>query len=322
MLQFGSRVVLRVLTSKKESPASARCNFNACVCAVQFCNFSFWKHLCLHSDLPMEIAFLASGDSLIVLEEKDFVGKSAKSLKHALAPHVGVPRFRLRLVAENCSLEFKDDEVFTTSMKTFVVVLDFETLHVKGVTALMRAAKANDLISLENLLSRPSDPDILDVDAEVTALYYAVQNGHVPAAHMLLEARAFVNIGDTACSALSMAASENRCDLLKMLLQARARTHDDFALSFAVDNGNHAATELLLASGFNVNEVDRTGETALTIATAKGDLRMVQFLLESGARCDILTGNGYSVLDIATMKRDLQMMRFLLWHYVRHVRGE
>ena len=61
----------------------------------------------------MEVAFLASGEQLTVLDADEVQGQSAKTVKRSLAAQVGVTRFRQKLFWED-GCEIEDDEVFTS----------------------------------------------------------------------------------------------------------------------------------------------------------------------------------------------------------------
>ena len=50
----------------------------------------------------MEVCFL-SGATVAALARHEFEGKTAKAVKQALAPQIGVTRFKLRLFSEDGS---------------------------------------------------------------------------------------------------------------------------------------------------------------------------------------------------------------------------
>ena len=60
----------------------------------------------------MEVCFL-SGQKVAVLEAAEFEGKTTKAVKQALAPKIGVTRFRQRLFLEGDAVEIPDDDVIT-----------------------------------------------------------------------------------------------------------------------------------------------------------------------------------------------------------------
>ena len=71
----------------------------------------------------MEVSFLASGEILTVLDE--FEGKTAKELKLALVPKVGISIFRQKILRED-SCEIPNDEVLAPAqLRVQLVVLEF-----------------------------------------------------------------------------------------------------------------------------------------------------------------------------------------------------
>ena len=56
----------------------------------------------------LEVLSAVTGDSIAVFGKTDFADASVKVLKRRLAPKIGVPRFRLRLLQDNCPLD--DDQ--------------------------------------------------------------------------------------------------------------------------------------------------------------------------------------------------------------------
>ena len=74
----------------------------------------------------MEVCFLASGEKVAVLQAAEFEGKTAEAVKQALAPKIGVTRFRQRLFVEGDAVEIHDDDVITSvPPKVQLVVLIF-----------------------------------------------------------------------------------------------------------------------------------------------------------------------------------------------------
>ena len=65
----------------------------------------------------LEVLSAVTGESIAVFEEVDFEEGSVKALKQLLATKIGIPRFRLRLLQDNCALDDNktliDDQKFT-----------------------------------------------------------------------------------------------------------------------------------------------------------------------------------------------------------------
>ena len=73
----------------------------------------------------MDVCFIASGETLAVLDPNEFTGKSGIALKQSLTTETGVSRFRQRLFLEHGS-QIEDDEILETApAKVQLVVLEF-----------------------------------------------------------------------------------------------------------------------------------------------------------------------------------------------------
>ena len=76
----------------------------------------------------LEVLSAVTGESIVVFEEVDFAeGEgSVKALKQRLAQKIGIPRFRLRLLQDNCALDddqtLIDDQKFTLQVVQLVIL--------------------------------------------------------------------------------------------------------------------------------------------------------------------------------------------------------
>ena len=82
--------------------------------------------------LPMlEVLSAVTGESFGVFEEVDFAEGSVKAIKQRLAQMIGIPRFRLWLLQDNCPLDddqtLIDDQRFTLQVVQ-LVILDFQPM--------------------------------------------------------------------------------------------------------------------------------------------------------------------------------------------------
>ena len=64
-----------------------------------------------------------TGESIVDFEEVDFGDASVKALKQRLAQKLGFPRFRLRLLQDNCPLD--DDQTLIEDQTLSLVILEF-----------------------------------------------------------------------------------------------------------------------------------------------------------------------------------------------------
>ena len=67
----------------------------------------------------LEVLSAVTGESIAIFEEVDFAEGSVKALKQRLAHKIGIPRFRLRLLHDNCALDddqtLSDDQILDPS---------------------------------------------------------------------------------------------------------------------------------------------------------------------------------------------------------------
>ena len=99
---------------------------------------------------------MASGEKVALLQAAEFEGKTAEAVKQALAPKIGVTRFRQRLFLEGDAVEIPDDEVLPQCLQRFSWwSWNFCPPDVAEDEKIMVAARGNDTVSLEKLLKCP-----------------------------------------------------------------------------------------------------------------------------------------------------------------------
>ena len=68
----------------------------------------------------LEVLFAVTGESIAVFEDDELADASVKGLKQRLAQKLGLPRFRLRLLQDNCPLDenqtLTDDQTLTPQL--------------------------------------------------------------------------------------------------------------------------------------------------------------------------------------------------------------
>ena len=204
----------------------------------------------------MEVRFL-SGASL-ALAQDEFEGKTAKTVKQALAVQIGVTRFRQRLFSEHGS-EIPDDEVFASApVKLQMVVLDFYPADAQRNQQVISASMDNDLIALEKFLNSPSNPNVADENGNAPLLY-AAGNGHVESMLLLLEAGADKD---------------------------QANNQGATPLFIAARNGHLDVVRYLVEVGADKDQANNQGATPSHIAARNGHLDVVRHLGEAGADKD------------------------------------
>ncbi|MFO7723825.1 MAG: ankyrin repeat domain-containing protein [Bacteroidales bacterium] len=156
------------------------------------------------------------------------------------------------------------------------------------------------------------------VDDEVTALSYAVQQGHYRIAEILLSYGANPNGVDyRAHSPLILAIIQNQPEIAELLILYGAKTDwYDFGkiapLIKSIQLDNPLMTDMLLHYGANPDITIERNTTALQVALLYGDHTSATLLLEAGANPDLTDRNGHTPLMTAAWQNDTFMANTLL----------
>jgi ankyrin repeat protein len=166
----------------------------------------------------------------------------------------------------------------------------------QGTTALVGAARANDLDTMRLLLTYPVDINAGDFGG-LTALIHAAGLRNLTAVKLLLEKGADVN------------ASHKRDIPVKNGLIALSY----FTALMTAPETSPEILEVLLNAGANVNAKDIRGMTPLMLAVAcdAPDPRIVKMLLDRGADQSVKSGNGELALDWARKFNHAEIVRLL-----------
>eukprot|EP00434_Breviolum_minutum_P023870 symbB.v1.2.021061.t1/scaffold1799.1/size100815/6 len=199
----------------------------------------------------MILVSAVNGELIAVFEKEEFADSSVKALKQRLAQQIGVSRFRLRLLQDNCLLN--DDQTLTLGVVQLVKV-EFLPPDMEQDRDIMVACRSGDDKLLQQHLNQPRSPNFEDANAK-TPLFEAASNGSLQCVLLLLEAGAEKDKGRTDIGATP--------------------------LSIAAQNGHLEVVRFLVESGANKDQ-GRTdiGAMPLFIASAKGHLEVVRFLVE------------------------------------------
>ena len=85
------------------------------------------------------------------------------------------------------------------------------------------------------------------------------------------------------------------------------------AVILAAEEGRLEVVEFLLDNGFDTDEVDAYGYTALHKAILNGNILMAKLLIEEGNDIGTTsTREGYFPLHLAVLQNDIEMVRFIL----------
>ncbi len=132
----------------------------------------------------------------------------------------------------------------------------------------------------------PSQPDLALLPTSGTPLFVAVAAGHLRMVECLVSNRANVNLvdKDRGETPLTLALRRNRNNIARYLLEVGADIRLGSPLHAAIEDGNDAGLDQLLARQPNLEGRDRNQLTALQYAVvAKTDVDRVKRLLQAGA---------------------------------------
>ena len=274
----------------------------------------------------LEVLSAVTGESIASFE---FAEAKVMAVKRRLARKIGIQRFRLRLLQDNCPLDDSqaliDDKTFTHQVVQ-LVIQGFQQPDTEQDKSLMRACEENDDKLLEQHLNRPQNPNFLFplLHGNVVtsaALPAAAYNGSLQCTTLLIEAGANKDQGtDTGATPLFIAAARGHLDVVQFLVESgankdKARTHDGATpLFMAALIGHLEVVRLLVESGANKDQGKTDdGATPLFIAAENGHLEVVRLLVESGANKDQgRTDNGATPLFIAAARGHLEVVRLLV----------
>ena len=105
----------------------------------------------------LEVLSAVTGESIAVFQDEEIAGASVKALKQRLAQKIGVPRFQLRLLQDNCPLD--DDQTLAIQVVQ-LVILDFLPPDVEQDREIMVACRQNNDSLLEKHLNQPRSPNV------------------------------------------------------------------------------------------------------------------------------------------------------------------
>lgn len=231
---------------------------------------------------------------------------------------------------------------------------DPHSTDLKGMTPLMRAARAGRADVVQRLLKAGADPstmrpvftataltEAIDSDQpdvvqallaggapvdqainshHVTPLHYAANRGNVRIAELLLKAGASVSAtDDEGRTPLHLSVWTNHLEVAKALIASHApvEAKDNRGytpLIYASASGDPRIVAAVIAGGADINESDSTGATALHTAANASLFEVTKWLLDHGASVNALTHGGVTPLIYAATHDDSDVVRVLLEH--------
>ena len=186
--------------------------------------------------------------------------------------------------------------------------------------AFLRAARAGDLTTLEQLFDRIAYIDVIDPQSH-TALHIAARHGQRNTVLRLLRAGAGLHKagGGQYQLPLYYAIENDLTEIATLLIIAGTPLHyddqsDRTALHMAAVRGNADIVGLLLTDSeeARINAGNASGITALFSASIRGHLEIVNMLLDAGADPDILSEQSYHALYYSIYEGHFEIMKRLV----------
>jgi ankyrin repeat protein len=139
-----------------------------------------------------------------------------------------------------------------------------------------RAARANDVGKVRQLLSDGASPNQTDEDNATTGMHVAAASGNLQIMAILYKAGADINIrNNVGDSPLDLAAQHDQLEAVKLLLEIKAR----------------------------INDQDKNGMTPLMFAAKTGDVEMIRAMLDAGASANLTDFTGRDAMGWAQDSR-------------------
>jgi ankyrin repeat protein len=203
----------------------------------------------------------------------------------------------------------------TLAMLKARAIKDINLKDTNSNTALIAAARSNNLTLMRELIARKADVNAQNSRSE-RALTFVAANGDIDAARLLIGKGAAVNFVDgDGSSPITIAIQKGHAKFADLLFAHHATlesstTKAGVLIVAAAANGNRVIVELLIKRGVNVNAKDDYGQTALISATIYGQRDIVRLLLDKKANAETRF-LGSTALDYAKERGDADLIELL-----------
>jgi len=182
---------------------------------------------------------------------------------------------------------------------------------------LVKAALANDLNKVRELVLSGVSVNIRDKATDLTALDYAAQNGNRELLKFLIGEGADVNGGgEKHRTPLMELGTQALSDMVGDLVTAGAKvnlkdTEGDTALGEAAAYNDSGLLRALLDAGAKLNEQNQNGQTALMRAAENNMVGNVRLLLNAGADFNIRDKEGKTIVNYARAANNDAILRLM-----------
>lgn len=192
----------------------------------------------------------------------------------------------------------------------------------KGITPLMRAARAGRADVVQRLLKAGADPSAMCPADTTTPLKAAIDSEQPDVVQALLSGGAAVDqalYGHHNVTPLNYAAKAGNLQIVELLLKAGASvsaTDDDgrTPLHLSIWSRHLEITKALIAAHASIEAKDNHGNTPLIYASASGKPALVEAIIAAGADIDERDGSGATALNNAADFSWTDVTRWLLEH--------
>lgn len=273
------------------------------------------------SAVIVKIMLARTGDRRADINARDFLGNtalhacirwSASDASHALLAYDSQSNGRRLINARNLAGKTALHEAARAGNIPFIRSLvlsgaDIDAIDETGKTALTDAIQMNQTLAVKALLEKNASPVMQDMFGR-NAFHEAVKDSSVEVIILLRNAggnpMARDSYGKTPLSLSFKKSSETVLAVLgsdTKLVDSDGNTPLHIAVT---EHGNSETLSSLIASGYPVNNRNRTGSTALLLAIQAGSAENARILLAAGADPFATDNSGESAVSIALAKNN------------------
>ena len=157
-----------------------------------------------------------------------------------------------------------------------------------------------------------------DFTDNATPLHLASRNGHVKAAHKLIDHRADLTAqDDNGWTPLHLASQEGEVDVARMLIERgadlKAQDHKGWSpLHVASHQGEVNVARMLIEHGADLKAQNNDGWTQLHLALQVGEVDVARMLIERGADLSVQDNDGWTPLHLASYWGRVDVVHMLI----------